>query len=150
MSSYSRKEIEILRSKYFSVIFQEYELLENESVLENVAISLEKKLFSKKDNEYKVYEMLKKLEIEELMSKKAKFLSGGQRQRVAIARGLIKNPRFIIADEPTSSVDDISKEIILKTLKEYVLEDEKRKIFLASHDRDLIDYFDEKKLIDLG
>lgn len=150
ISSYSRKEIEILRSKYFSVIFQEYELLENESVLENVAISLEKKLFSKKDNEYKVYEMLKKLEIEELMSKKAKFLSGGQRQRVAIARGLIKNPRFIIADEPTSSVDDISKEIILKTLKEYVLENEKRKIFLASHDRDLIDYFDEKKLIDLG
>lgn len=63
ISSYSRKEIEILRSKYFSVIFQEYELLENESVLENVAISLEKKLFSKKIMSIKYMRCLKNLKL---------------------------------------------------------------------------------------
>lgn len=113
ISSYSDKQLAHLRNQYFGYILQDYGLISNETVYENVIIPL---IFSKtkrKDYKSKAQKVLNNIGIAELSNKKIDTLSGGQKQRVAIARALINNPTVILADEPTGALDEkTGKEII--------------------------------------
>lgn len=113
ISSYSDKQLAHLRNQYFGYILQDYGLISNETVYENVIIPL---IFSKtkrKDYKSKAQKVLNNIGIAELSNKKIDTLSGGQKQRVAIARALINNPIVILADEPTGALDEkTGKEII--------------------------------------
>lgn len=126
------KQIAAARNEIFGYIFQEYALIESETIYNNVRIPL---IHSKrKKNEYDqlISNALEKVGLKELMHKGVKYLSGGQRQRVAIARALVNEPKIILADEPTGSLDAATREQILNIIYDYL--DETKILVFVTHD----------------
>ena len=115
-----------IRKKFIGYIFQNNQLLEDFTVLENIALPLillgEKFSYAKK----KALNFLEILNLDEKKNNKPGLLSGGEQQRVAIARALIKKPSLILADEPTGSLDLENSNVILNL----ILELSKKKINL--------------------
>ena len=107
------------RYENIGFIFQEFNLIDNITVGENIAIplTLSQKLGTKEIRE-KTVEYAKRLGIEEVVDKYPNECSGGQRQRAAIARALVNNPSIIVADEPTGNLDSKNSHELLKILKE--------------------------------
>ncbi|VEU80200.1 ABC transporter ATP-binding protein/permease [Haploplasma axanthum] len=124
----SSRELDDYRANEIGIIFQEYNLLENFSVKENINMPL---LIQGIENENPIDEALRNVELEEMKNRKTNELSGGQRQRVAIARTIVKKPRIILADEPTGAVDSETAEIIFNCLKKL---SETSLVIIASHD----------------
>lgn len=105
------------------IVFQNYALFENMTVLQNVeyALKIRKENKSKEAQQeirQKVLEMIRHMELEEHMDKKPSLLSGGQQQRVAIARTLVMNPDIILFDEPMSALDAATRLSLRKVLKD--------------------------------
>lgn len=149
ISDLSDKELSILRNKYFGFILQDFGLIEDETVYENIYVPL---LFSKdkkdKNIDQKINNLLKELSITELKNKKVKQLSGGQRQRVAIARALINDPKIILADEPTGSLDTKNSEIILNLLMR--LNNQGKTVVIVTHNLDIADRTNKRFLMEDG
>lgn len=121
------KKIPNYIKKKVGFIFQQYYLLENENVKENVSlIEYFKKIFVDRKQEY-----LERLKIEKLLKYKSGILSGGQKQRVAIYRGFIADQPIILCDEPTGALDKINSEEVFKILKELARD---RLVILITHD----------------
>lgn len=132
----SRKEIPYLR-RSIGVVFQDYKLLPNRTVLENVAITLEVLGWGKRDIGKKVYHVLKSMGLEDKVNSTPLRLSGGEQQRVALARALVNDPKILIADEPTGNLDDENKEQILSIFKEANIRG--TTVVVATHDRRVIE-----------
>jgi cell division transport system ATP-binding protein len=132
----SPSQIPHLRRK-IGVIFQDFKLLPNRTVLENVAVTLEVLGWGKKDINKKVYHVLKQLGLEHKLNTTPLRLSGGEQQRIAMARALVNEPKIILADEPTGNLDEKSKEQVLTILKEANIRGST--VVVATHDRRLID-----------
>ena len=120
VSKMSENELAQIRNKKIGFVLQDFGLIEEETVIENVRVPI---LFCKDKNlirnfRNKAEKLLKDLGIENLKDKKVNLLSGGQRQRVAIARALINDPELILADEPTGSLDTNTAQNIMNIFKE--------------------------------
>ena len=100
------------------MIFQQFNLLANRTVAENVAFSLEIAGWEKDKIAARVAECLSVVDLTERAHHYPAQLSGGQKQRVSIARALAPNPQVILADEPTSALDPITTRSVLGCLKE--------------------------------
>jgi cell division transport system ATP-binding protein len=129
-------QIPYLRRKV-GVVFQDFKLLPNRTVLENVALTLEVLGWSKKDINKRVYHYLKQVGLEHKINTTPLRLSGGEQQRVAMARALVNEPKIILADEPTGNLDEASKDQVLAILKEANIKGST--VVVATHDRRLID-----------
>ena len=116
VSSLNERELAKFRNSYVGYLFQENYLLEDLNVLENIVLPL--KLQQKKINLEEVDSLLKKLKIDELKTRNIKELSGGEKSRVALAVALIKKPKILLCDEPTSSLDEETKKDIMDILYE--------------------------------
>lgn len=107
-----------LRGDLYGFIFQDYVLLDHLTALENVALALHYENLSKK----KIYELaeakLRSVGLGQKLHHRPSQLSGGQKQRVSIARALIKDPKVIIADEPTGALDHTSRIEVISLLQE--------------------------------
>ncbi len=136
LSRMSRREIPYLR-RGIGVVFQDFKLLPNRTVLENVAITLEVLGWSKKDIGKKVYQVLKQMGLEHKIDSTPLRLSGGEQQRVALARALVNDPKILLADEPTGNLDEENKEQILSIFREANIRG--TTVLVASHDRRLIE-----------
>ncbi|MBO4682400.1 MAG: ABC transporter ATP-binding protein/permease [Bacilli bacterium] len=127
-----------MRMKNYGFIFQNYYLLEKETVYENVKVSLDAFDISESEKKKRVNYVLNQLGIGKYMNKLVTSLSGGEQQRVAIARALVKSPRIIFADEPTGSLDEITTFNVLNIFKQI---SKKCAVFIVTHERDIISYY---------
>ena len=124
----NNKELDKYRNSYVGFIFQEFNLLEEFNVEENIDLSL--KLQNINDDK-KINQILKDVDLKGYNDRNINELSGGQKQRASIARALIKNPKLILADEPTGNLDRKSSDQIFNILKE-ISKDEL--VIVVSHD----------------
>lgn len=132
----TRSQIPYLR-RNVGVVFQDFKLLPQRTVMENVAITLEVLGWGKKDIGKKVYHILKQMGLEHKINSTPLRLSGGEQQRVALARALVNDPKILLADEPTGNLDDENKEQILSIFKEANIRG--TTVVVATHDRRLIE-----------
>ena len=138
MSHYRSKVADRLRMKNYGFIFQNYYLLEKETVYENVKISLDAFDMSESEKKKRVNYVLNQLGIAKYTNKVVSNLSGGEQQRVSIARALVKSPRIIFADEPTGSLDEKTTFNVLNILKKI---SRNCAVFIVTHERDIISYY---------
>ncbi len=126
------------RNKEIGFVFQNFNLISNISVFENVLLVLNKIKGNSIKKRSEVKKILKKLGLSNVMYKKPSELSGGQKQRVAIARALIKNPKILLCDEPTGALDYENSRKILEIL----LNEAKsgRLVIVVTHSKRVIDY----------
>ena len=111
----SNSEISTIRNEKFGFIMQDFALIEDETVKRNIMLPT---YFSKKKKKYECEKIAKTIGIKKLLETKASLLSGGEKQRTAIARALINDPKYIIADEPTGALDSKNAELIMNTIIE--------------------------------
>ncbi len=112
ISSVKAKDIPIYR-RNFGVVFQDYRLIADRTVLENIKIAMIATGAPLADSSTKVWNVAKLLRITEILKKYPKEISGGECQKVCLARALINNPPVLLADEPTSNLDPkYSKEMM--------------------------------------
>lgn len=131
LNNFTQTEKDNYRNSYIGFIFQEYNLLKEFNVEDNIALSLNLQGKLPKQNE--ISNLLKSLDLEGYEKRNITELSGGEMQRVTIARALIKNPHLIIADEPSGAVDYKTSTQIFNILKNLSKD---RLILVVSHDRD--------------
>lgn len=112
----TKKELLKMRTK-IGMIFQNFNLLEQKTVLQNVLFPLEISKVEKKLAKEKAVELIKLVGLEDKIDKYPSQLSGGEKQRVAIARALTTNPDVILSDEATSALDPNTTQTILELLK---------------------------------
>ncbi|MBE5107808.1 putative bacteriocin export ABC transporter [Bacillus thuringiensis] len=116
-------------------IFQNYALIDNETVNNNLEIALKHKKMSKPDKKEAMYSVLNEVGLIGYGEKKVHTLSGGEQQRIAIARLLLKDPSIILADEPTGSLDNENRDVIISLFKK--LHQKGKTIIVVTHDTSL-------------
>ncbi|MDR2822230.1 MAG: macrolide ABC transporter ATP-binding protein/permease [Acholeplasmatales bacterium] len=139
IDKYSQGFWSTTRRESIGFIFQNYNLILNMSVFENIAYVL--RLLGVKDEkeiESRVNYVLKNLNIYNIRKKKAGNLSGGQQQRVAIARAIVKNPKYILADEPTGNLDSKNTVEVMNIIKAISKE---RLVVLVTHEEKIAKYY---------
>lgn len=119
------------------MVFQDYKLLENKTVFENVAFALEVCGWKEADIQERVYEVLDLVGMLDHADKFPAHLAGGEVQRIAIARALVHRPRLLIADEPTGNLDFKRAQEILDLLLE--INRGGATVIMATHNRELVD-----------
>ena len=134
----NKKELFGYRNSYVGLIFQDYNLIEDMNVYDNIKLPLE--LLGIKDFSI-IDEILKKVDIEDIKYSNVNEISSGQMQRVAIARALVKDSAVILADEPTGNLDSKNTKIVMDLLKDI---SKTRLVVVITHDDDAAhEYGDE-------
>ena len=118
------------------VVFQDFKLLPNRTVFENVAFALEIAGFSSKEIKNTVPKVLEIVELEDKAKKFPSALSGGEIQRVAIARAVARQPKILIADEPTANLDVLTKSEIISLLQR--INDSGTTVLVTTHDENVV------------
>ena len=119
------------RGKNIGVVFQKSHFIASLSVLENLEMA--SWLATGKKHTKRAKELLNKLDILEQAHKQPSQLSVGQQQRVSIARALINEPKVLLADEPTSSLDDKNTDNVIELL-ELLSKEYKAALIIVTHD----------------
>jgi cell division transport system ATP-binding protein len=144
LATLKEDDIPFLRRK-IGFVFQDFKLLPDRSVKDNMLFVL--KATGWKDEgqiQNKIDEVLDKVGMKEYADKMPHQLSGGEQQRIAIARALLNDPEFILADEPTGNLDPQTSVEVLEVLKK--INDSGRTVIMATHDYALLMKFPSKTL----
>jgi len=136
---FTGSDFDSYRNTFVGFVFQEYNVLNEFSVEDNVALALE--LQGKPKDREKINEILKSVELEGFAKRKPNTLSGGQKQRIAIARALVKDPQIIMADEPTGALDSATGKQVFDSLKKL---SETRLVIVVSHDREFAEVYGDR------
>lgn len=142
---FSDDELSKIRNQNVGFVFQNFSLIENQTIAQNVSLPL---VYAGKKDDKKVKKCLELVGLSDFKDQSVRLLSGGQRQRVAIARAIVNSPKFIIADEPTGSLDSKTSDSIMKIFKE--LNQKGTAIIMVTHDNSLLKYCDRSIFIEDG
>jgi cell division transport system ATP-binding protein len=127
------------------VVWQDFKLLSNRNVFDNVAIALEVLGLPRKQVRRRVLQVLEMVGLDRYAKSMPHWLSGGEKQRVAIARAIVNEPPILVADEPTGNLDpDLSVEI-MQTLMD--IQARGTTVVVATHDRGLMDRFGQRVVL---
>jgi cell division transport system ATP-binding protein len=126
--------IPLLR-RNIGVVFQDFRLLNNRNIFENVALTLRIRGMNDRDLKSRVFDSLKIVNLRHRSDSYPQTLSGGEQQRVAIARAIVSEPSIILADEPTGNVDPDTSTGIIRTFKD--INARGATIIIATHNREL-------------
>lgn len=143
MSEFSKKDYNSYRNTYIGFIFQEFNVIKGLTVYENIALSLELQQISIKDRHQDILDIIEKVGLKGKERRRINELSGGERQRVAIARALIKDPKIIIADEPTGNLDSKNRDIVMDILKKLSKE---KLVLIVTHDKLLSKRYGDREI----
>lgn len=136
VSRFSEKELLKFRRKNISFIFQNFALINEYSVMDNILLPLKYRYRNiDKEKLASARELLDKLDIGYVCDQKIDNLSGGEKQRIAIARSLISNTNVILADEPTGALDEKSGHMIMELFKQ--MKNIGKTIIIVTHDIDV-------------
>jgi cell division transport system ATP-binding protein len=127
-------DIPIVR-RNMGFVFQDFRLLDNRNVFDNVALALRIRGVDEKEVKTRVFESLKSVNLRHKTDSHPAALSGGEQQRVVIARAIVSEPAIILADEPTGNVDPDTAAGIVKTFKDINIKG--TTILIATHNREL-------------
>ena len=139
ITSLNQKQRDAFRFDNIGYIFQDYKLIEDFSVIDNIELL---NLNGKKYHQDDINNMLERVKLSHKKKQKVKTLSGGEKQRVAIARALIKKSDIVLADEPTESLNETLSHEIVELMIRLSKEDGKT-VIMVTHDTSLTKYFDE-------
>ena len=139
VSNLSDNQISKVRNSTVGFVFQDFNLIEQATVEENVRLPLLYRGLTPRQTQAKVKQALEKVGLGDKLEKYPRHLSGGQKQRVAIARALVNSPKFIIADEPTGALDSKTSASIMDILYRLNHEDGVT-IVMVTHDPTLTKY----------
>lgn len=134
-----KRNTDTIRNKYIGYIFQNYNLNKEISCFDNVADALRLCGITDKDEiERRVCAALANVDMEKYKKRTPDTLSGGQQQRIAIARAIVKNPKIILADEPTGNLDEANTVKIMNLLKAI---SQDHLVIIVTHEANLVDYY---------
>ena len=139
ISDVSGKELDSFRNTFVGFVFQDFALIDGFTVGQNVAFALE--LQGQRKNREKVRKALFAVGLEGFENRRINTLSGGQKQRVSIARALVKDPRIVLADEPTGALDSETGNSVLSEMKKLSLD---KLVIVVSHDRESAERFADR------
>ena len=137
--SFSQSDFDSYRNTYVGFIFQEYNILNEFTVEDNIALALE--LQGKPKDKKVIAKLLEDVDLTGYAKRKPNTLSGGQKQRIAIARALVKSPEIIMADEPTGALDSNTGKQVFDTLKKLSKD---KLVIVVSHDRDFAEQYGDR------
>lgn len=149
VSDLSKKEAANLRNVHIGFIFQTYNLLPVYTVYENVELPLLLQNYSASQRKSMIMKSLEWVGLTEKVKSRPAQLSGGECQRVSIARAMVKEPKIVLADEPTANLDAKNSHHILQTMEKLNRELKTTFIF-ATHDEKVIQYLKRKISLDDG
>jgi putative ABC transport system ATP-binding protein len=137
ISKLKMSEMDRFRGKNIGIVFQKPHFINSLTVKENLQLA---QYISKKSDKNRIQSLLESLGIEDKANKKTQNLSQGEKQRVSIALAIVNSPKLILADEPTSSLDDLNCEKVINILKNQASK-YKAKLIIITHDYRLKKHF---------
>lgn len=140
--SFSSEQLAFFRANEVGIVYQSNYWIKSLSVIENVAIPLLFSGLTMQEAKKQAFQKLELVGMADFKSKIPQLLSGGEQQRVALARAMVGEPNFIIADEPTGSLDSKNGDDIMSLLKS-LNEDEHKTIILVTHNMEYLPYADQ-------
>jgi putative ABC transport system ATP-binding protein len=144
----SESNLAVLRGKKIGFIFQQFNLIQTLSALENVALAMNFQGVSRGKRTKKSRELLEFVGLGHRLKHRPTELSGGEQQRVAIARALANDPDIILADEPTGNLDSMTGEKVMKLLDD--LNKEGKTIIMVTHDSNIAKHANKQVVIKDG
>jgi putative ABC transport system ATP-binding protein len=148
LNDLNENQLAKFRNQEIGIVMQDFALIEDYTVAENVELPLYFGHVSGKERKRMVKEALDCVGIPELSGKEVNKLSGGQKQRVAIARAIVNNPSYILADEPTGALDSKTGQEILELFKH--LNEQGRTVIIITHDLQIAEQCERKLVISDG
>lgn len=137
-TNFSRKDVLELRRTFFGYIFQDFLLIQDEIVRENINVSRQ---YNKQVTDKDIEDVMEKVKLSvNYLDKKICYLSGGEQQKVAIARMMLKPYELVLADEPTGNLDNENKREVIEIFKD--LKKSGKTIICVTHDKDVSDSAD--------
>ena len=137
ISNLKMSEMDRFRGKNIGIVFQKPHFINSLTVKENLQLA---QYISKKSDKNRIQSLLESLGIEDKANKKTQNLSQGEKQRVSIALAIVNSPKLILADEPTSSLDDLNCDKVINILKNQAFK-YKAKLIIITHDYRLKKHF---------
>ncbi|MDA8563211.1 ABC transporter ATP-binding protein [Mariniblastus sp.] len=138
VSKMSDDQLSHMRASSIGFVFQSYNLIPQLSVVENIEVPLYYLGRLNTKSRQRTYELADMVGLGDRLSHRPAQLSGGQQQRVAIARSLVNDPRFILADEATGNLDSVTTEEILALFER--LNEEGRTIIMVTHEDEVAEH----------
>jgi len=137
----SESDLDKFRGQNIGIIFQQMHLVEPLSVFDNIRLA--QYMAGVEQNENRIREVLNQLDISEMENSYVDELSQGQKQRISIARAVVNNPKLILADEPTSDLDDKRSEHVITLLKEQAARHHAT-LIISTHDQRVKPHFGKR------
>jgi putative ABC transport system ATP-binding protein len=137
VSGLSRDALAQVRLRSMGFVFQQFNLMQGLTAVENVELPLLLAKAGARERRERALAALDQVGLADRAQHKPRQLSGGQQQRVAIARAVITNPRVVLCDEPTASLDGTSGKLVLDLLRQLVTGAD-RAVLVVTHDERVV------------